>query len=145
MNWEEGNCAHQLLNKGHPMNIPIVFSYSLLSGLTAVYCMLIWYGSGLWWSSYASSEPYKLPLISLLSLAPLPLPIWWTMIHWQALAIISLVISIYWGRKRCSQLGGDEGYTLPITIHTLFIFFAVCCHLLGAMLPMLSIGHVIIK
>jgi hypothetical protein len=125
------------------MNIAIAFGCSLLTGLTAVYCVLVWYGSGIWWALQYQPDSPPISIISLICLAPLPLPIWLTMIHWQLVAISSLVICLYWGRKRSVQLDSDNGYALPMAMHTIWILFAVCSHILGAMIPLLSIGHII--
>ncbi|MCF6247135.1 MAG: hypothetical protein L3J69_07215 [Desulfobacula sp.] len=139
-----------LLDKNLPklgsgyLNLPIICGYSLLTGLTVVYCVLLWYGSGIWWSFYSPSDSYHLPLISLLFIAPLPLPIWWQMIHWQIPAVISLFICIRWGVRSAHRQNNDSTHVLPIAMHTLWILFAICCHLLGALIPMLMIGHVIL-
>jgi hypothetical protein len=126
------------------INLPFIFAYSLLTGLTAVYCFLIWYGAGLWWSFRPAGDSCQLPLMSILCIAPLPLPIWWQMIHWQFFAIFSLLICIRWGIKSARMQKNETAvHALPIIMHTLWIFFAVCCHLLGALIPMIMIGHII--
>lgn len=127
--------------KSRYINLPIVFGYSLLTGLTAVYCVLLWYGAGLWWTFFSHSDSSHLPLLSRFCIAPLPLPIPLQMIHWQLMAIFSLLICIHWGIKSSNR---QKDIALPIAMHILWIFFAVCCHLLGALIPMVMIGHIII-
>ena len=123
--------------------LPVIIGYSLLTLLTAVYCVLLWYGAGLWWTFYTPSATSHIPLISRLFMAPLPLPIWWTMIHWQLAAIASLLICITWGLKSTHKQNSDTAHTLPIVMHTLWIFFAVCGHILGALIPLLGVGYTI--
>ena len=106
------------------MHIPIIFGYSLLTALTAVYCVLLWYGAGLWGVLYSPSEFGSLPLFSLLCIAPLPLPLLWQMIHWQFLAILSLFICIRWGVQRARSAKNDVDISLPMVMHILWIFFA---------------------
>ena len=125
------------------MNFSVLLGYSLLTGLTAFYCVLLLYASGLWWSFQISSDSLQIPLFSLITLAPLPVPIWWQMIHWQSLAVLSLSFCMYWGRKRSGRLN-EDGCVLPMLMHVIWILFAVCCHMLGAVLPMLSVGTVIL-
>ncbi len=125
------------------MKLPNVYGYSLLTALTAVYCVLLWYGAGLWGVLYSPSEFGRLPLFSLLCIAPLPLPLLWQMIHWQFLAIISLFACINWGVKCARRENSNMGHALPMAVHTSWIVFALSCHLLGALIPMLSVGHAI--
>ena len=125
------------------MNLPIIFVYSLLTGLTAVYCVLIWYGAGMWWVFINHSDFGRLPLLSLFCLAPLPLPLPWQMIHWQFLAILSLIVCISRGISSSCKKNNDTGHALPIAVHTLWILFVICCHLLAAFMPMVAVGHII--
>ena len=127
----------------YSMSLLVKFTYSLLAGLTAVYCVLLWYGAGIWAIFFINADYGNIPLMSQLCLAPLPLSIWWRMIHWQFPAIISLVFCISWGMRCSRKENNDAGHVLPIVTHILWIFFAICCHLLAAVMPMLAVGHII--
>ena len=79
-----------------------------------------------------------------LGVAPLPLPgVWLGAIHWQILAILSLLISIVWGRKRASEIDNQSAYTIPMIAHLAWILFAILLNAIGTLAPMISIGHII--
>lgn len=125
------------------MILPILLAYGLLVALTSVYCGVIWYASGIWSVHYLERATTDLPLISKYCIAPLPLPIWWTMIHWQALATLSLAICICWGAIRNNKIGNGQGHAIPIAIHLAWLLFAILCHILGILAPMLSVDYVV--
>jgi len=124
--------------------VSILLGYLLLSAMTIVYCVLIWYAGNLFSVLVDKLETGNLPLITLISITLLPLPFLWTMIHWQLAAVLLLIFCISWGFKRSQSQGSDEGHTLPMVTYTTWIVFAICCHLLGAIVPTLMIGHVLI-
>lgn len=125
------------------MRFPVLFGYFVLTAMTAVYSVLIWYAGNLFSVFLSTQAASRLPLITQLSIIPLPLPLWWNMVHWQALSVVSLVICISWGVKRVKWGDSDTEHALPMVIHTGWIVFAICCHMLGALMPMLMIGHIL--
>ena len=126
------------------MRISVIYGYLLMVTTTAVYCFLIWYCGNLTTLFPLGGEGASLPLFTTLCISPLPLPKWWNMIHWQVLAILSLIFSISTGIKRSGSYDVEDGLTFALVLHTSWIVFAICCHMLGAIMPMLSIGHIII-
>ncbi len=129
--------------KSFTLRMPILFGYLLLFGITIVYCILIWYAGNLFSVFIDKPETMRLPLATLLFIMPLPMPFLWAMLHWQLLAVLSLAICFSWGLNRSKFSGGNEGHALPMVIHTAWIIFAVCGHMLGAIVPFLMVGHVI--
>ncbi|MCK5071027.1 MAG: hypothetical protein KAR01_10810 [Desulfocapsa sp.] len=126
------------------MNPVIILIYLLLSGITATYTILLWYGAEVWAAFFIQSDYGSVPFFSTLFLAPLPLPIWYHMIHWQTFAILSLLCCIVWGAKRSRVNNSDAAHLLPITLHTLWIIFVTSCHLVAAVLPMFAVGKIIL-
>ncbi len=123
------------------MPLVIRLSYALLTGLTAVYCLLLLYGSTLWGFFFNRSDFGSLPFISRVGLVQLPLPAPWQMIHWQLLTLSFLIICVSHAVKM-SQQDRDEVEYMPVLIlYVGWILFAVCFHLLAAVLPMVSVGH----
>ncbi len=124
------------------MRIFLIYGYSVMVALTTVYCSLVWYAGSLF-SVFLKVPVESQPLITKLFIAPLPLPFWFGMIHWQLLAVLSLIICTGWGYKRTRNSDSDNGLALPMATHTAWIVFAICCHMLGAVMPMVGIGHII--
>lgn len=125
------------------MRLSMIYGYALLVAMTVMYCLLAWYGAGIWSVFYPSTADQTIPVISLICIAPLPLSIWLGMIHWQLLAIISLIVSITLSVKRSKEWSEQNDLSLPLVLHLGWIVFAICCHLVGAMAPILTIGAVI--
>ena len=125
------------------MILPVLLGYALLVALTSIYCGVIWCASAIWSVNYLKTAQADLPLISQVCIAPLPLPLQWTMIHWQALATFSLVVCICWGCVRNNKIGNGQGHAIPISIHIAWLLFAILCHILGILAPMLSVAYVI--
>ncbi len=121
------------------MRISVVYGYLLMTAMTFVYCILAWYGANLW--AMFLTEQTEIPLFTLIFIKPLPVSFWWGMIHWQLVAFLSLAICIWWGLKRSNGSNGEDGAALPIVLHTAWILFAICCHLLAAVMPMVGIGY----
>ncbi len=124
------------------MIFPVLLAYCILFGLTSAYCAAIWYGSGIWSAYFQRAAQTQWPLITQITIAPLPLPIWWTMIHWQAPAVFSFILCFIWGIMRNRKLGHSQGHALPMAVHLAWLLFAILCHLLGILVPMLSVAHV---
>jgi hypothetical protein len=125
------------------MRISIIYGYLLMVATTAVYCFLIWYCGNLSTLFPLGGEGADLPLFTALCISPLPLPMWGNMIHWQVLSILSLIFSIVAGIKRSGSNDMEGGFIFALILHTGWIVFAICCHMLGAIMPMISIGHII--
>jgi hypothetical protein len=121
------------------MILPLLLAYVLLAALTTVYCGVLWYASGIWSVHYLKAATTDLSLLSQICIAPLPLPIWWTMVHWQGLALFSLVICIIWGCVRNNKIGNGQGHAIPMVTHISWLLFAILCHILGILAPMLSV------
>ncbi len=125
------------------MRISVVYGYLLMAATTAIYCLLIWYCGNLSALFPLGGEGASLPLFTTLCISPLPLPIWWNMIHWQVIAVLSLIFSIVTGIKRSVSYDMEDGLIFALILHTAWIVFAICCHVLGAIMPMISIAHTI--
>ncbi len=131
------------LSKGYTiMVLPVLLAYLILLGLTSAYCAAVWYASGIWSIYFHQSAEMQLPLITQITIAPLPLPLWWNMIHWQAPAILSFFLCFIWGIMRNRKLREGQGHALPMTVHISWVIFAFFCHLLGILSPMLSISPI---
>ena len=124
------------------MRMSAIYGYILMVATTAVYCLLIWYCGNLTTVSHMGANQ-PLPLFTTLCITPLPLPMWWNMIHWQLLAVISLILSIATGIKRSNSYNMEDGHTFAMVLHTSWIVFAICCHMLAAVMPLIAIGHII--
>ena len=125
------------------MSMTVRVAYVLSIAITIVYCAAIWYASGIFSVFFGTYEEGEFSLFLLLSIVPLPVSIWFGAIHWQLLAIASLVSSYVWGVSRASRVGGDQAFALPIVIHLAWIVLLVLWHALGAMSPMITVGHVL--
>ncbi len=125
------------------MILPVLLAYCVLVALTSVYCGVIWYASGIWAVHYQDAGQADLPFLTQVCIAPLPLPIWWTMIHWQSLAALSLIICVCWGCRRNRIIGYGQGHTLPMAVHIAWLLLAILFHILGILSPMLSVAYVI--
>jgi hypothetical protein len=97
----------------------------------------------MWWIFFNRADFGSLPLLSHIGLAPLPLPIPWQMIHWQLLSICFLFICVTRAVKMSREHRDAADYAPVLILYTVWILFAVCFHLLAAVLPMVSVGHVI--
>ena len=125
------------------MPLIIMLTYALLTGLTAVYCILLWYGAAMWGIFFNHADFGSLPLISRIGLAQLPLPVPWQMIHWQLLSICFLFVCITHAAKMSREHRDAADYTPVLILYTVWILLAVCFHLLAAVLPMVSVGHIL--
>jgi len=127
--------------------MPVVLSVScaFVSAITIVYCFLLWYCSGIWWTVFGRPDFGSLPFLSLVGMAPLPvLPIQWQMIHWQLVALGVLFFSIR-ASIGCFRRH-PEDMTAPVIVLfpcIAWIFLAILFHALAALLPMVSIGHIL--
>jgi hypothetical protein len=97
----------------------------------------------MWGVFFNRTDLGGLPLVSRIGLAPLPLPIPWQMIHWQLLSICFLVLCINHAVKLSREHQNTADYAPVLVLYAVWILFVVCFHLLAAVLPMVSVGHVL--
>ncbi len=125
------------------MVFSVLFTYFVIFCLTCAYAIVLWFASGIWSLIVKESGEMALPLISQITIAPLPLPLWWTMIHWQAFAFLSLLVCFIWGCSRNKIIRNGQGHVLPMIGHIAWLLLAILLHILGILSPILSIGHVV--
>ncbi|MFT7286128.1 MAG: hypothetical protein ACI87W_000232 [Halieaceae bacterium] len=105
---------------------------------TVSYCLAAWCISGLW--STLVSDPVNVPVLAALTVRPLPLSMEYAMLHWQLLALLSLLGNGYWSVRRSSKMG-EDGYVLPLLCHYGWLFSALCLHLAGALVGFVSVVY----
>jgi len=122
------------------MKTSVISAYVLLTLMTIAYCVAIWYGIAIC-NAYLANISTSLPTFGFF-IAPFPMSgIWFGAIHWQVIAVGSLVWSFIWGRRRANQSNNDSEYMLPMMIHLAWVVLALLLHAIGAMAPMIEIGY----
>ncbi len=116
--------------------------YVVLSLLTAGYCWLIWLGMGAFQAWMPAELAEYLPLVSRVAMSPL-LQMPYHAFHWQLLAAAILLGCALWGAWRSRESGGPEAHLLPAVVVVAWILLSVCWHLVGALVPMVSVAQVL--
>ena len=114
--------------------------YAQLVGVVATlaYCLAAWFISGIW--STLVPDQDSVSRLAVIAIRPLPLSMEYAMLHWQLLAVFSLIAHCFWGARRAALIG-EGGYALPLLCHYGWLFSALCLHLAGALAGFVSVVY----
>jgi hypothetical protein len=108
---------------------------------TVVYCLVAWYLSALW--SINIGDSALVSTFSVYTIKPLFPNSEYAMIHWQLLAIISLVGNFLWAGKLLKASGEIQQIALPFGVHTCLLLFALLAHIAGGLIPFIAVAQVL--
>ncbi len=120
----------------------LIIASALAVLVTGAYCIAAWYLSALWSTLVVDQE--SIVQLSAYTIKPLPLSLEFRMLHWQLLAVTSLVINLIWGFRRVRLTGGDSSFSLPLCCHLSLLLFSLFMHLAGGLACFVAIGYQIL-
>lgn len=67
----------------------------------------------------------------------------WNMIHWQSLAFVSFLVSVFLAARNATRGNSPDGPALPLVNHFGMPLLMLLLNLVGFVSPMVAVGHVI--
>jgi len=113
----------------------------LAIALTAAYIVTAWYLSALW--STLVPNHTDIPTLSACLIKPLPLSIEFGMLHWQLLAIFSLIVNSIWGFGRIKRSSTIDAIALPFLTHVGWLLLFLMLHVAGLLASFVIIAYTI--
>lgn len=108
---------------------------------TLAYGLTAWYLSAFW--SVVATDTQSISLLSEYTIKPLIANSDYAMIHWQAAALISLLVTSFWGLGKLKQSGDSSQLCLPFACHLSWIVFSLLAHVVGGMASMVGVAYVL--
>lgn len=108
--------------------------------VTILYCLFVWYAIALW--STLSHFDQSPSFFTQFAIEPLQnVPIYLHAIHWQIAAILFLIYNFY--SENRYEHNNTKNTERTLLLQVTWIMISIFIHLLGAMIPMISIGYMI--
>lgn len=122
------------------LGMPERYALVVSACATAAYALSAWYIAGLW--STLVSDSLNVSRFSAWTVRPLDLPAEYGMLHWQLVAVLSLLLHSYWGLRR-TRVVGPSGFVLPLFCHLGWLLTAFLLQVCGLLISFVSVGYVI--
>ena len=97
---------------------------------TLAYCWLVWWLAG--WFEMLIRGPLgalETRMLSVVLVGPLPGTFLFKAVHWQAVALVSLIVAV-----RAMRPNGERGMppsSVSLVAHAFLLVFLVCLHVIG--------------
>lgn len=112
---------------------------ALAVSLTVAYWIVAWYLSAIWATLVVDQE--AISRLSAYTIKPLSYSAEYAMLHWQSLALGSLIINMVWGLKRFSGTRDTNNLVLPFCCHLGWLVLAVFLHIAGGLASFVMIAY----
>ena len=113
-------------------------AYLVAALTTLAYCILAWYLGNLFVTLAGKEFLQDLPRLSTVLIVPLDLDLEFNMIHWQLLAIVSLLVHFYAAYRSTSGFSG-----IHLASHYGVILLLFFLHLIGFAASFTTIAYVL--
>ena len=110
----------------------------LATAATIAYCISAWHLSGLW--STLINDPNLVAEFSIYTIKPLPLSFEFAMLHWQLLAMASLIFNVIWGLRLIKEAENSHMIALPLVCHLSWLVLATFLHIAGALASFIAVA-----
>ncbi len=120
-----------------PISTSIFVALGLLLFATVGYCLAVWHAVAL---LSTLVDPRNAPALFQF-IAPLPLSVEYIALHFQAIALTSLLGNGFWLYRQWRS--GKHGISQPVLLHTLLLLGLTFLNIAGALAPMVTVIYVI--